>query len=125
MGQEVRETTFTREDRQRYRAKVRRCLDVFERMLAENQFDFDDPMTGMEIELNLVDDDGAPTMRNAEVLALIDDPAFQTELGRFNLEINIPPRSLARGRDGRARERRAQPAQRRAGQGTRRAAPAW
>jgi hypothetical protein len=28
------------------------------------------------------------------VLALIDDPAFQTELGRFNLEINIPPRSL-------------------------------
>jgi hypothetical protein len=94
MGQEVRDTTFTREDRQRYRAKVRRCLDVLERMLAENQFDFEDPLTGMEIELNLVDDDGAPTMRNAEVLALIDDPAFQTELGQFNLEINIPPRSL-------------------------------
>jgi hypothetical protein len=94
MGQEVQETTFTREDRQRYRAKVRRCLDVLERMLAENQFDFDDPLTGMEIELNLVDDDGTPTMRNAEILALIDDPAFQPELGRFNLEINIPPRSL-------------------------------
>ena len=94
MGQEVQDTTFTREDRQRYRAKVRRCLDVLERMLAENQFDVEDPLTGMEIELNLVDDDGAPTMRNAEVLALIDDPAFQPELGQFNLEINVPPRSL-------------------------------
>ncbi len=94
MGQEVQDTTFTREDRQRYRAKVRRCLDVLERMLAENQFDFEDPLTGMEIELNLVDDDGTPTMRNAEILALIDDPAFQPELGRFNLEINIPPKSL-------------------------------
>jgi hypothetical protein len=30
-------------------------------------------------------------MANTEILALIDDPAFQTELGRFNLEINIAP----------------------------------
>src|SRR6266567_8280822 len=95
MGKEVLATVFTREDRQRYREKVHRCLDVLERMLAENQFDFDDPLTGMEIELNLVDDDGDPTMRNAEVLELIDDPAFQTELGRFNLEINVSPRTLA------------------------------
>ncbi|MFI5098931.1 MAG: glutamate-cysteine ligase family protein [Actinomycetes bacterium] len=95
MGEEVRDTVFTREDRQRYREKVHRCLDVLERMLAQNQFDFDDPLTGMEIELNLVDDHGDPAMRNAEVLELIDDPAFQTELGRFNLEINVPPGSLA------------------------------
>ena len=95
MGEQVRATVFTREDRQRYREKVRRCLDVLERMLAQDRFDFDQPMTGMEIELNLVDDNGDPTMQNAEVLELIDDPNFQTELGRFNLEINVPPRTLA------------------------------
>ncbi len=95
MGEDVRDTVFTREDRQRYREKVHRCLEVLERMLAENRFDFDDPLTGMEIELNLVDENGDPAMRNTEVLALIDDPAFQTELGRFNLEINVAPRPLA------------------------------
>ena len=36
-------------------------------------------------------------MRNAEVLAAIADPAFQTELGRFNIEINVAPRRLADG----------------------------
>ena len=53
-------------------------------------------MTGLEIELNLVDDAGDPTMRNAEVLGAIADPDFQTELGQFNIEINVPPRTAAR-----------------------------
>ena len=97
MGAEVDERQFTREDRTRYREKVRRCLDVLARMLTESRFDFERPMTGLEIELNLVDWDGQPAMRNAEVLAAIADPAFQTELGRFNIEINVAPRRLGQG----------------------------
>ncbi|MBI1377307.1 MAG: glutamate--cysteine ligase [Frankiales bacterium] len=101
MGEDVGPRTFTREDRARYRAKVHRCLDAFVRMLAESQFDFDRPSTGMEVELNLVDSDGRPSLRNAEVLERIGNPAFVTELGRFNLEINVPPRGLTG--DGAAR----------------------
>ena len=33
-------------------------------------------------------------MRNAAVLDAIADPAWATELGQFNLEINVPPRRL-------------------------------
>ena len=33
-------------------------------------------------------------MRNAEVLDAIADPAWATEVGQFNLEINVPPRTL-------------------------------
>jgi hypothetical protein len=95
MGEDVAARTFTREDRQVYRDKVHRCLDVLARMLAESRFDFDEPQTGMEVELNLVDNDGRPSLSNTEVLALIDDPSFVPELGRFNLEINVPPKSLA------------------------------
>src|SRR3954447_8049 len=95
MGEEVGPRQFTREDRQLYRTKVHRCLDAFAVMLAGSRFDFERPMTGMEVELNLVGNDGDPSLRNAEVLEHIDDPAFTTELGRFNLEINVPPRSLA------------------------------
>jgi gamma-glutamyl:cysteine ligase YbdK (ATP-grasp superfamily) len=94
MGEDVQATAFSREDRQRYRQKVRRCLDVFERMLSESAFDVERPMTGLEIELNLVDEAGDPAMANARVLALIADEAFQTELGQFNVEINIPPREF-------------------------------
>jgi gamma-glutamyl:cysteine ligase YbdK (ATP-grasp superfamily) len=97
MGDEVASHVFTREDRTRYRTKVRRCLDVFARMLRESRFEFERPMTGLEIELNLVDDQGDPAMRNAEALAAIADPDFVTELGQWNLEINVAPRQLAGG----------------------------
>ncbi len=94
MGEEVAQQEFSREDRTRYREKVRRCLDVFARMLRESRFDADYPMTGLEIELNLVDDAGDPALKNREALEAIADPDFVTELGQFNLEINVPPKQL-------------------------------
>jgi gamma-glutamyl:cysteine ligase YbdK (ATP-grasp superfamily) len=95
MGQDVERREFTREDRTRYREKVRSCLDVFARMLRESRFDVEKPMTGLEVELNLVDERCDPAMKNAEVLDAIADPDFVTELGQFNLEINVPPRRLS------------------------------
>lgn len=97
MGAEVEAQEFSRADRTKYREKVRRCLDVFARMLREARFDTDDPMTGLEVELNLIDDDGNPSLKNAEALAAIADPDFQTELGQFNIEVNVPPAKLREG----------------------------
>ncbi|MEJ3747498.1 glutamate--cysteine ligase [Actinomycetes bacterium KLBMP 9797] len=94
MGEQVARREFSREDRARYRQKVRQCLDVFAEMLRAARFDVERPMTGLEIELNLVDEDAEPAMRNADVLAAIADPDFQTELGQFNVEINVAPRRL-------------------------------
>ncbi len=91
MGQDVDDREFTREDRTQYRAKVRRCLDVFARMLSEHDFSVDHPHVGVEIEFNLVDDAGDPAMKSAEALEAIADDDFQTELGLFNIEINVPP----------------------------------
>lgn len=97
MGEEVEQQEFSRADRTQYREKVRRNLDVFARMLREARFDTDDPMTGLEVELNLVDDKGDPALKNAEVLEAIASPEFQTELGQFNIEINVAPATLRAG----------------------------
>ena len=48
VGEDVESTEFTGKDRQRYREKVRRCLDVFARMLTESKFEFERPLTGLE-----------------------------------------------------------------------------
>jgi gamma-glutamyl:cysteine ligase YbdK (ATP-grasp superfamily) len=95
MGRDIQLITISGEDRRKYRDKVRRSLDVFARMLREHLFESDPAQVGLEIELNLVDDQGRPSMRNADVLDAIADPAWATELGQFNLEINVPPRELA------------------------------
>lgn len=94
MGKEVKRTTYNQAHRQEYRRKVQLCLDVFETMLAQSSFEFDRPLTGMEIECNLVDADYQPAMSNQEVLEAIADPAYQTELGAYNIEFNVPPRPL-------------------------------
>src|SRR3954452_2341728 len=97
MGQQVSAKVFSRDDRQRYRQKVRSCLDVFAQMLAESRFDSDRRSVGLEIELNLTDDAGDPAFTNARVLDRVADPDFVTELGQFNIEINIAPRLLEGG----------------------------
>ena len=125
MGEEVAQQEFTREDRTRYREKVRRCLDVFARMLRESRFDADAPMTGLEIELNLVDELGDPALKNAEALEAIADPDFQTELGPVQprdqraAQAAQGPR-LHRVRGGRAGQPQRTPSPRRP-----RSAPTW
>ncbi len=94
MGRDIQAIKISGEDRRRYRDKVRRSLDVFARMLRERMFEEDPSLIGQEIELNLVDSRGTPSMRNAAVLDAIADPAWATEVGQFNLEINVPPRRL-------------------------------
>jgi gamma-glutamyl:cysteine ligase YbdK (ATP-grasp superfamily) len=94
MGRDVPSITVTQQDRRAYREKVRQCLDVFARMLRESRFETEPRQVGLEIELNLVDLDGMPSMSNLAVLEAIADPQWASELGRFNLEINVPPRQL-------------------------------
>ncbi len=94
MGEEIKRTTYNRAHRREYRRKLRMCLDVLETMLAQSHFDSARPLTGMEIECNLVDGDYQPAMSNRYVLEAIADPAYQTELGAYNIEFNVPPRAL-------------------------------
>ncbi len=94
MGRDVPSITVSQQDRRAYREKVRQCLDVFARMLRESRFDTEPRQVGLEIEVNLVDADGMPSMTNVAVLEAIADPDWASELGRFNLEINVPPRQL-------------------------------
>ncbi|MFE2415312.1 glutamate-cysteine ligase family protein [Streptomyces hokutonensis] len=94
MGEKVVAGPFELADRQRYRAKLRRCLAGLERLLAEKRFDRPKNLMGLEIELNLAGADGMPRMLNAQVLERIASRDFQTELAMFNLEVNIAPHRL-------------------------------
>ncbi|MFC5995647.1 glutamate--cysteine ligase [Pseudonocardia hispaniensis] len=94
MGQDVDRSRFSRRDSQRYRGKVHRCLDALAAMLREHPFAQDEPMTGIELELNLVGSQLDPALSGADVLAAIGSAGFQSELGRWNIELNLPPRLL-------------------------------
>jgi hypothetical protein len=97
VGRDVSRAHYTREQRREFRTKVRRGLDALELMLAHHNFDAEQPLTGMEVELNLVDEHGDPHFVNADVLQAIADPEYQTELARYNIELNSPPMPLGGG----------------------------
>ena len=101
MGRDLARSSFTRRERQQYRGKVHRCLNALATMLREGAFAGDsEATTGLEVELNLVDQRLDPAMRNVAVLDGVDSPELQSELGRWNVELNLPPRPLP-GEQGR------------------------
>lgn len=95
MGEAVLGVATNGQVRQRYRDRLQRCLEALGRMLHENSFSFEQQQIGLEIELDLVDEQLSPAMANQEVLEKLADPQFTRELGRHNLELNVPPRPLA------------------------------
>lgn len=94
MGREIDEVRFTREDRQRYREKVKLDLEVLRRMLDDGDFETRRKLIGIEVEFHVVGDDGEPAMINDQLLARLENPDFQTELAQFNIEFNVAPHKL-------------------------------
>jgi gamma-glutamylcysteine synthetase len=95
MGREVEDRRFTAEDRQGYREKVKRDLEVLRRMLADGRFERGRKLVGVEVEFYVVDDDGVPMMINESLLSRLESSDFQTELAQFNIEFNLAPHQLA------------------------------
>jgi CBS domain-containing protein len=64
---------------------------AFEKMLEDDLFERDIRRIGAEQELFLVNEHWRPAPIATEVLELVDDEHFTTELARFNLEFNLDP----------------------------------
>lgn len=89
MGAEVESSTYTRSERTRYRERLEASLSELTDYLKDAEL-ADGSRIGLELELNLVGEDQLAAPINEEVLAAIDNEAFQTELGRFTIELNHP-----------------------------------
>src|SRR5688572_9940247 len=95
MGRDIESTTFTREDRTRYRDKVKANLAALRTLVDEGRFETGRRLIGVEMEVYIVDGKGQAVPINAELLRRIASSDFQTELAQFNIEIDLRPRRLA------------------------------
>ena len=69
-------------------------IRALEKMLKTDIFEKDVRRIGAEQELFIMDHDCQPAPLAMELLDLLDDPAFTTEIARFNLEFNVDPIQL-------------------------------
>jgi CBS domain-containing protein len=72
-------------------------IEALDRMLLEGRLEQGVTRIGLEQEFFLTDRDGRPAPIGPDVLATLNDPSFTTEIGRFNLELNVDPLVLGAG----------------------------
>jgi hypothetical protein len=94
MGRDIETAEFTREDRARFRTKVKANLDALRTLVDRGGFETGRRTCGAEIEMVITDASGSALPRNAEVLERLAPFGFQAELARFTLELDMPPRLL-------------------------------
>jgi hypothetical protein len=88
--QDVRERSQA-EDIRVFLKDLLKDVRAFEKMLEEDLFESGVRRIGAEQELFLVDHHWRPAPIATEILELLDDSHFTTELARFNLEFNLDP----------------------------------
>ncbi len=95
----VHEVTAARDERElaAFTRAALRDLAALEKMLDSDVLESEVRRIGVEQEMFLVDSAMAPAPVAMEVLETAGDARFTTEIGRFNLEANLPPQELAPG----------------------------
>ena len=84
-------------DEQRTRTFVRAMLDdiqALEVLIERNLIERGVCRVGVEQEMYIVDSQGYPAAVSDQVLKHLADDRFTTELAKFNLEANLPPRPI-------------------------------
>lgn len=95
MGQDIDRTRFDQRDFQRFSRRLRAETQALHDLIETGALSQRAPVVGLELEAWLVDADGRPSPRNAEFLQALGSPDVVTELGRFNIELNVPPQPVA------------------------------
>lgn len=96
MGQEISSEVFTAADRAEYARRLQQETDLLLQQIADGHFADQPAVAGFEIEGWLIDDHYRPAARCDQLLTLLNEPLLTTELARFNIELNTPPRVLER-----------------------------
>ncbi len=95
MGRDIEATEFSREDRTRYREKVKANLAALQQLVISHRFETGFRRIGVEMEVYITDANGQVMPINAELLRRISSSEWQTELAQFNIEFDVRPRTLA------------------------------
>jgi len=91
VGLEIDRDSFSPEDEEVFARRLRTGLAALEALLARPHMGEGPVSLGLELELSLVDAEGAPLGVNREVLAAAAAPRLGLELNRFNIELNTLP----------------------------------
>jgi predicted transcriptional regulator len=94
MGSQSVRAISSKADRKDFVQHLLNDIEAFQTMMKEQQFESNIQRIGAEQELCIVKNDFTPSYNALEILDKVNDEHLTTELGLFNLEINLDPYEL-------------------------------
>jgi predicted transcriptional regulator len=94
MGSQSVRAISSKEDRKDFVHHLLNDIEAFQTMMKEQKFESNIQRIGAEQELCIVKSDFTPSYNALEILENVNDDHLTTELGLFNLEINLDPYEL-------------------------------
>lgn len=91
MGQFFDKDTFNAVDHETFRTRLQNQLFELKGVLERPGFSAGPASIGAELEMYLVDSQGMPVAKNAELINLMQHSQLTEELNQFNLEFNLSP----------------------------------
>jgi hypothetical protein len=91
MGQEIHQQHFSEKDMAEFQKRLRDETKILKSWFDKDIFSKNSPMTGIELEAWLVDNDMLPDPVGEEFLKSLNDKQVVPEISRFNFEINSDP----------------------------------
>jgi len=89
MGVAVEDKEYTSEDYSNFKNKLYLQLAALKKIISQEKFDSDPIFIGAELEMYLIDEQGYVSASNEILLAELNDKQFQTELNKYNMELNL------------------------------------
>jgi len=95
MGRDIVEKEYYAKDYERFNQRIHDQVDILKEISRRPTFGTDDLCMGAEVEVYLMNKEGNISPVNLQLLDMLKDEQFQTELNQFNLEINLSPVKMA------------------------------
>ncbi len=89
MGVAVEDKEYTADDYANFKQKLYLQLAALKEVMAREKFDTDPIYIGAELEMYIIDEQGYVSASNEVLLEELNDKQFQTELNKYNMELNL------------------------------------
>ncbi len=89
MGRELTEKDYSAVDYEKFNCRIHDQVDILKEVISKPDFGKGDICIGAELEMYLMDEHSDVSPVNLQLIELLKDEQFQTELNQFNLELNL------------------------------------
>ncbi len=91
MGRDVDDKEYSARDYQQFNRRIHDQVDLLKKIIERADFGLDEISIGAELEVYLINQKNDVSPVNLQLLDMLQDKQFQSELNQFNLEINLSP----------------------------------